>query len=45
MDNSISVLLADDCEEFVKSVKDYLDSQDGITVAGSRMMAERHLNL
>lgn len=34
MDNSISVLLADDCEEFVKSVKDYLDSQDGITVAG-----------
>lgn len=34
MDNSISVLLADDCEEFVKSVKDYLDNQDGITVAG-----------
>lgn len=34
MENSISVLLADDCEEFVKSVKDYLDNQEGITVTG-----------
>lgn len=34
MANNISVLLADDCEEFAKTVKDYLDNQDGITVAG-----------
>ncbi len=34
MNNSISVLLADDSEEFVKTIKDYLDTQEGITVAG-----------
>lgn len=34
MNNSISVLLADDSEEFVKSVKDYLTKQEGITIAG-----------
>lgn len=31
---NISVLLADDCEEFTEEVKDYLDVQDGIEVAG-----------
>ncbi len=34
MNNNISVLLADDSEEFVKTLKDYLDEQDGITVTG-----------
>ncbi len=34
MNNNISVLLADDSEEFVKTIKDYLDEQEGITVAG-----------
>ncbi len=34
MEKNISVLLADDSEEFVKTVKDYLDSQEGITVSG-----------
>lgn len=34
MGNSISVLLADDSEEFVKEVKDYLETEDDITLAG-----------
>ncbi len=34
MNKSISVLLADDSEDFVKSVKEYLANQEGITIAG-----------
>ena len=34
MNKNISVLLADDSEDFVKSVKEYLTEQEGITIAG-----------
>lgn len=34
MENSISVLLADDSREFVEVVKDYLEKEDDIKVAG-----------
>lgn len=34
MENSISVLLADDSKEFVEVVKDYLEKEDDIKVAG-----------
>lgn len=34
MNNEISVLLADDCEEFAMSVKNHLDNQEGISVTG-----------
>ena len=33
MNKNISVLLADDSEDFVKSVKEYLAEQEGITIA------------
>ena len=33
MKNEISVVLADDSTDFVKSVKNYLDTVDGIRVA------------
>ncbi len=35
MNREISVVLADDSEDFVKSVKDYLDTVDGIRVTGA----------
>lgn len=34
MEKNISVLLADDSEDFVQTVKEYLDTQEGITVSG-----------
>lgn len=34
MNSTISVLLADDCEDFTKIVKQHLDRQEGITVSG-----------
>lgn len=34
MENSISVLLADDSREFVEVVKDYLEKEEDIRIAG-----------